>query len=141
MGHADASDVFQATLLNLAERVHTLKQPERISAWLVTTAKNECLRLLRLRRPLPIRWRPEENENERLVPEESVLAKARDKALWAAFERLSPRCQQLLRMVAYMPEYGSQQLAEAIGIGVESVSQTKGRCMQTLRLRMREFRD
>ncbi len=141
LGHADAADVFQNTLLNLAEQLHTLKQPDRISSWLVTTAKHECLRLLRLRRPLPIRWRPEENENERLFPEENALVKARDKALWAAFELLPPRCQQLLRMIAYMPEYGYEQLAEAIGVGVGSVGPTKNRCVQTLRLRMREFRD
>lgn len=138
LNDADANDVFQATLLNLAERLHTLTEPNRLSAWLVTTAKNECLRVKRLRRPLPVRWRPEETSTS--APGDGVLLQDRDRALWSAFERMSPRCQQLLRMIAYMPDYGYDQLAKALGIAVNSVSQTRARCLQMLRLRLGEVR-
>jgi RNA polymerase sigma factor (sigma-70 family) len=135
---ADAADVFQATLLNLAERLHTLTEPDRISAWLVTTAKHECIRVQRLRRPLPVRWRPEETTGS--GPEEQAMLTARDRALWTAFERLTPRCQQLLRLVAYLPDYSYEQLAKALGIGVNSISQTRARCLQMLRMRVGEIR-
>src|SRR5438034_266139 len=59
LNEVDAADVFQTTLLNLAEHLRDLVEPDRISAWIVTTAKHECLRVIRLRRPLPLRWRPE----------------------------------------------------------------------------------
>jgi RNA polymerase sigma factor (sigma-70 family) len=138
LNDADAADVFQTTLLNLAERLHTLTSPDRISAWLVTTAKNECLQVKRLRRPLPVRWRPEESTD--CGPEERVLVEARDRDLWNAFGRLSPRCQQLLRMVAYLPDYGHEQLAKALGIAATSVGQTRARCLYILRLRLGEAR-
>lgn len=138
LNHADAADVFQTTLLNLAERLHTLAEPERISSWLVTTAKNECLQVLKMRRPLPVRWRPEEVGEA--GPEDRALLGARDRALWDAFGRLSPRCQQLLRLIAYMPDYGHEQLAKAMGIAIGSVSQTRARCLHVLRLRLGEAR-
>ncbi|MFD1046728.1 RNA polymerase sigma factor [Kibdelosporangium lantanae] len=97
LNEEDAADVFQATLLNLAEHIGHIKQPERISAWIVTTARRECLRVIRLRKPLPLKWRPEEEPE---VPEDRVLEDARDQALWSAFKQLPSRCQQLLRLFA-----------------------------------------
>ena len=44
---ADAADVSQTTWLRLAEHIASLRQPERVGAWLVTTAGRECLVLLR----------------------------------------------------------------------------------------------
>src|SRR5205807_9136953 len=44
---ADAADVSQITWLRLAEHISSLRQPERVGAWLVTTAGRECLALLR----------------------------------------------------------------------------------------------
>ncbi|GAB3911455.1 hypothetical protein GCM10029964_117400 [Kibdelosporangium lantanae] len=137
LNEEDAADVFQATLLNLAEHIGHIKQPERISAWIVTTARRECLRVIRLRKPLPLKWRPEEEPE---VPEDRVLEDARDQALWSAFKQLPSRCQQLLRLFAYMPEYTYAELGRAMGISNDSVGQAKGRCLRMLRLRLGEVR-
>lgn len=133
----DAADVFQTTLLNLAEHVDDLKEPARIAAWIVTTAKNECMRVIRMRRPLPLKWRPEDDVSH---PEHTVVAQARDRELWTAFRRLPTRCQQLLRLFAYMPEYTYVQLAKVLDISVDSVGQAKGRCLRLLRRRLGEVR-
>ena len=45
----DAADVSQTTWLRLVEHLGRLREPERLSAWLVTTAKRECLRVIRSR--------------------------------------------------------------------------------------------
>jgi RNA polymerase sigma factor (sigma-70 family) len=45
---ADAADVFQTTWLRLVENLDRIQQPERVGAWLATTARRECLRLLRM---------------------------------------------------------------------------------------------
>jgi hypothetical protein len=44
---ARAADVAQATWLRLLENLPRLKDPARVGAWLATTARRECLRLLR----------------------------------------------------------------------------------------------
>ena len=44
---ADAADVSQATWLRLLQNLGQLKEPARVGAWLATTARRECLRVLR----------------------------------------------------------------------------------------------
>src|SRR5271165_2750307 len=52
---ADAADVSQTTWLRLAEQLKLIRQPERIGAWLATTARRECLRTLRRqKREVPV---------------------------------------------------------------------------------------
>ena len=51
---AEAADVAQTTWLRLVENLDRIKDPERLGAWLATTARRECLRHIRLRgRELP----------------------------------------------------------------------------------------
>src|ERR1700727_389299 len=49
---SDASDVVQTTWLRLVEHIDRLEHPERVGAWLATTARNECLRSIAARRRL-----------------------------------------------------------------------------------------
>ena len=46
---AEAADVTQTTWLRLVENLDRIKDPERLGAWLATTARRECLRHIRLR--------------------------------------------------------------------------------------------
>lgn len=137
MEYADACDVFQATWLNFAEHFRELKDPRRISAWLVTTAKHECIRVKQLRwRLMPVKWRPEEPEDQ---PHLQLLEEERDRELWAAFRTLSERCQTLLRLYVYAPEYTYAQLARAVGMRECSVGPAKRRCLERLKLRLGEL--
>src|SRR6266568_2397317 len=44
---ADAHDAVQMTWLRLVENLDRIKDPERLAGWLATTARRECLQLLR----------------------------------------------------------------------------------------------
>ena len=44
---ASAADVAQATWLALLQHLTRLKDPTRVGAWLATTARRECLRVIR----------------------------------------------------------------------------------------------
>ena len=60
---ADASDVVQTTWLRLVEHLGRLQDPERVGAWLATTARRECLRTLRhSARQVPTEELPEEGD-------------------------------------------------------------------------------
>ena len=47
---ADAVDAMQMTWLRLAENAHRVQFPERLGGWLATTARRECLHILRQRK-------------------------------------------------------------------------------------------
>lgn len=48
---ADALDAVQMTWLRLVENAHRVQFPERLGGWLVTTARRECLHILRQSEP------------------------------------------------------------------------------------------
>jgi RNA polymerase sigma factor (sigma-70 family) len=48
---ADAADAVQDTFVIAASRLEGLREPERLRAWLYAVARNECLRILRVKKP------------------------------------------------------------------------------------------
>jgi RNA polymerase sigma factor (sigma-70 family) len=48
LGPSDAADVAQTTWLRLFESIERIREPERLPGWIATTARRECLRLLRM---------------------------------------------------------------------------------------------
>src|SRR3954470_20748775 len=84
----DASDVVQTTWLRLVEHLGRLQDPERVGAWLATTARRECLRTLRhSARQVPTDEVPEAVADARV--DSALLIEERDRALWQAFGGLS----------------------------------------------------
>jgi RNA polymerase sigma factor (sigma-70 family) len=49
LSQASAEDVTQTACLRLVEHLDRLENPEHLGSWLATTAKRECLRVLRSR--------------------------------------------------------------------------------------------
>src|SRR3954452_5500129 len=47
LGQEDAADVVQNTWLKLLDHLDTVAQPEDLAGWLSTTARHECLGILR----------------------------------------------------------------------------------------------
>lgn len=135
LGQADSADVVQSCWLMLAGNLDRIRDPEAVSGWLATTARHECLRLLRTRR----RERPsnllEEFDQPNRYPslEHQVADRDRDRRLLAALRRLPARDQQLLRVLAASPPPSYQQVAAALGMPIGSIGPTRARCLARLR--------
>jgi RNA polymerase sigma factor (sigma-70 family) len=131
---ADASDAVQTTWLRLVENLDRLQDPERVGAWLATTARRECLRTLRL----STRAVPTETE---LLPDPgtdtpldaALLANERDRALWTAFGGLSERCQMLLRILVADPPPSYEEVGAVLDMPIGSIGPTRQRCLERLR--------
>ncbi|WP_158846958.1 RNA polymerase sigma factor [Saccharothrix deserti] len=131
----DAADVCQATWLALAENLHRIRRPDRLGAWLVTTSRRETLTVLRLRgreEPVDLWEQPDDGPS----PEEVALAGDAGPGLWRAYVTLTDRCREILRLAAFAPELSFTQVAEAVGVPVNSLGATRGRCLAVLRRRI-----
>jgi RNA polymerase sigma factor (sigma-70 family) len=130
-----AADVSQVTWLRLVEHLGSLRQPERVGAWLATTARRESLRMLRLR------GREEAvdvHDLDRLHgqapgPELGLLVAERDAELRRAFASLSGPCQRLLRLVVADPPLSYAEMAAALDRPIGSLGPTRRRCLDCLR--------
>jgi RNA polymerase sigma factor (sigma-70 family) len=134
--HADAADVVQMTWTRLVENLDRIREPEHVGAWLATTARRECLRVLHhARRSQPMEEPPEPftHSNADSGPEVAVLTSERDALLRQAVDELSPRCQQLLRVLMAPEPPSYAEVSAALGLPIGSIGPTRARCLDCLR--------
>lgn len=136
---ADAADVFQQTWLRVLQNLDSLREPDRLGAWIGTTCRHEALAAIRLAkraqpvgdpRLLDLAAEPIED------PEPPALVAEGYAELWQAFHRLNERCQEVLRLLVVEVEDGrpSYEFAAAVlGVPVGSLGPTRGRCLDRLR--------
>ena len=130
-----AEDVVQTTWLSLVKSRASIQEPAAVGGWLTTTARREAWKVAKATgRGIPV----EDDELSRRLPDEDsaeaeVVRRDGDERLWEAVERLSERCQALLRIVAFehRPDYTT--IAANLGMPVGSIGPTRGRCLQKLR--------
>ena len=134
LSNADAADVVQLTWLRLVEHLDRINDPERIGAWLATTARRESLRVLHLSGRQQLTG--EIDQFEEPVADEldlQLLTTERDSALWRAFSTLSERCQALLRMLIAATEPSYEEVSAALGMPIGAIGPTRMRCLARLR--------
>jgi RNA polymerase sigma factor (sigma-70 family) len=132
---ADAADVVQTAWLRLVERLGSLRDPERVGAWLATTTRRECFRALR-RAGRQVLTEDEtwlEMHGEGPSPDARLIAAERDAVLWRSVEELPERCRQLLRVLMADPPPSYEEVGAALDMPVGSIGPTRGRCLQQLR--------
>ncbi len=131
---ADAADVSQATWLALLEHLGDLKDPARVGAWLATTARRQCLRVLRDReRRVLYGDDTPEHESPDPSPGDMLLLSERDAALWHGFARLRPSDQALLRLLMADPRPSYEEIAAALDMPIGSIGPTRQRALARLR--------
>jgi RNA polymerase sigma factor (sigma-70 family) len=135
LADADVWEVHQTTWLRLVENVSRIEQPERIGAWLATTAKRESLRLARNRDRLSF-----DGDALARLPDETLasadagpLADEQAALLRKAFAELPLRCQRLLRFLAQEDTPSYKETSSALSMPIGSIGPTRGRCLEHLR--------
>ena len=111
----------------------------RVDGWLVTATRREAWRVAAAGR----KTQPADDEflveipDPRADSEERVLAAEEQRTLWAALRTLDPRCQELLRIVAFVPRPDYDLVAERLRMRRGSVGPTRLRCLDKLRVALR----
>jgi RNA polymerase sigma factor (sigma-70 family) len=139
---AEADDVFQSVWLALLDHLPALEQPERVSVWLVTTAKRACWDKRRgtdYEREAGVAVEslgdvPLEDEE---TNEEMIIQYERQTAVRQTLARLEERCRQLLNALYYATEkLDYAAIARRLNIPVGSIGPTRARCLEKLRQEM-----
>ena len=129
---ADGAEVVQTTWLRLVEHLDRIRDPERLGGWLAATARNECLRQIRLgAREVPSEMAAFESGDDSTL-DQSLLTAERDRAFWKAFTALGERCQALLRVLMAETEPSYQEVSAALGMPIGAIGPTRRRCLERL---------
>ena len=131
----NAEDTVQTTWLRLVEHADSIAAPQAVLGWLCTTTKREAWRVQRIARTVDPVDTTDLEPDDHTPHDPAHVAAMNDEArrLWQHFVTLTPRCQQILRVVCMggAPDYAG--LAEAMGVPIGSIGPTRGRCLATLR--------
>lgn len=132
----DAADVVQNVLTIVLRRLEALQQPERFSAWLITTSHRESWRVARGR----LRTSPDdlaEPVDPDPLTEHQVVAWEHATLVQQAVGQLGERCRRLVEALflsAERPSY--EQISRDLGIAVGSIGPIRARCLKQLEARL-----
>jgi len=133
----DAEDVSQTVWLRLVEHLTDIREPRALPKWIITTAKNESLRLIKSnRRTVPLdppfdSTVPAETDSSEV--EANLLRAERHQALRDGLAELAPRQRELLLLLVADPPISYGEISRLLDMPVGSIGPTRARCLDRLR--------
>jgi RNA polymerase sigma factor (sigma-70 family) len=131
-----ADDVNQTVWLRLVEHLADIREPRALPGWLATTARRECLRVIKLRG----RETPVDPLGARMTAaiepaelHEDLLREERAQMLRKALLELSPQRREVLTLLMADPPPSYDQVSAELGIPVGSIGPTRARALAQLR--------
>lgn len=133
---SDADDIFQNVSLLLLENLSRLRNRQQLGAWLATTTRRECWRVLRQQRQVTLFSRTKELEEQ--IPsgdrsDEVFLELERQSIIRSAIGVLGAPCRQLLALLFYTePRPSYAEIGRSLIIPEGSIGPTRARCLEKL---------
>ncbi|WP_208615689.1 RNA polymerase sigma factor [Streptomyces cellostaticus] len=145
LSDADAHEVYQTVWFRFAQHLGRLREPDKAGSWLASTARHECLKVLKGLTRLTLTDDPQvlDRASEDRTPEQTLIDSEEEaveaeriRRLWQEFEALGDRCRKLLRVLMSSPPPSYLEVSAALGIAVGSIGPLRQRCLRRLRARM-----
>lgn len=138
LSESDAEDVSQVTWLRLVSNLDRIRDPDRVGAWLVTTASHEALRIIRRAGRHGV---GDDGWEEAIVSDDPaadsrMIVAERDRALWKAMGMVPAACQRLLRLLAADPPPSYEEVSAVLDMAPGSIGPTRRRCLDRLRVQL-----
>jgi len=136
-----AAEVFQEVFATLLQKLNDITDPDRLHAWLVTTARRKTWRLMSKERLFQTSRAGDEERDDEMaaavdptpLPDESLVRLEEQHRIRAALSALDERCQKLLTLLYYRPEPPSYaEIAAAFGTSEGSIGPTRARCLKKM---------
>jgi RNA polymerase sigma factor (sigma-70 family) len=132
---SDADDVNQTVWLRLVEHLKDLREPAALPGWLATVARNEALRLIKVRgRSVPVE--PERSVLNIAVDDhsdEELIRQERSAALLSALQELPEKRRDLLTLLLEDPPLSYREISDRLDIPIGYIGPTRARALAQLR--------
>lgn len=133
----DAEDVSQTVWLRLVEHLDAIREPRALPGWIVTTTRNECLRVITARRR-STPFDPSTREDladpaDPADPDEAMVRGERHEALLSALAQLPDHQRDLLLLMMADPPLSYAEIGRTLGIPVGSIGPTRARALDRVR--------
>jgi RNA polymerase sigma factor (sigma-70 family) len=138
-----ASEVFQEVFTTLLQKLNDIEDPDRLHAWLVTTARRKTWRVISKNRRIGQMQGSEDDDgaaeemaripDDSPLPDETLVKLEEQHRVRAALGGLEDRCRKLLTMLFYQSETPSySEIAASLGVSEGSIGPTRARCLEKM---------
>jgi RNA polymerase sigma factor (sigma-70 family) len=130
--------VVQTVWLRLVEHLRGIRQPAALPGWIVTTARNECLHVIRSQKVVSPTDPGEEGWPEGAgdpAIDSDLLEAERHEALLIALAELPARQRALLLLLIVDPPLSFEEISRRLGLPVGSIGPTRARALARVRAR------
>lgn len=144
--HEVRDDAFAATWLRLAERLDTIREPEKLPGWLATTACNEVRQIVRKRGrhhvSLTESWGADGGVGDLLETltddsgehSDDLVADEQRRVIRAAFGRLDQNCREIITVLVLAdPPVPYEEASDVLERPVGSLGPARRRCLDKMR--------
>jgi RNA polymerase sigma factor (sigma-70 family) len=137
---SDLEDCAQQTWMALYSGRDRIKDPARVSGWLVRVAKRKAQRI-QLKNHSRLSAESNFDSDHRAPSPEELYGETLESArIQTALELLDPRCRRLLaRLFLSDEEWSYQEIAEQMGLSPNSLGPIRSRCLMRLRKILEEL--
>lgn len=132
----EAAEIFQATCVELLNRLPELREPRALPKWLMQVAHHQCYRWKRQQQRVVSR----DGDSDLPEPETPAIAESlvqqtqEEQILREAMAALSPQCRRLVELLFFeTPARPYSEVAAELGLAVGSIGFTRQKCMDRLR--------
>jgi RNA polymerase sigma factor (sigma-70 family) len=134
---ADRADAIQNTWLRFLEHAHTIRDPAAVGGWLVTTARRECLHIIRnAARENLVDPNSVELSSTESSPEISVIRAEEHLAVRVAIAELGDRAAELVDALFFNDPASYADVSRRLDIPIGSIGPTRVRAIRQLRRTM-----
>ena len=143
--HEEAADIFQAVCLDLLSDLPRLREPRALPKWLMQTCYHKCLQYRRKSQKYPAVPAADAEEvsadtEHACLPDEMLCELEREQTVRNALTELSPRCEQMLRMLFFEnPPRPYQEIAMELDLATGSIGFIRSRCLEKLKKQLEKM--
>jgi RNA polymerase sigma factor (sigma-70 family) len=139
LNEADVLDVAQLTWIKLFKNLQSIRNAERLGAWLAVTASREASQLRKgARHTVELEQVPAQLADHSPGPEIEVTQRDTAQIIWAVVDELPARQRLLLRTMFRDDARGYGEIRDTCSMPIGSIGPTRARALEQLRRKLDE---
>lgn len=128
----DAEDIYQTVFQTIFEKLDTLRDKEKLRAWIVSITWRQCLNLIRSRKERATPEEPPEIEDKEPLPDRTLSSHERREALSDALRELNDVDARAIIECRFYEDLSYREISRTLGLPIGSIGPTLGRSLEKL---------
>ncbi len=128
----DAEDIYQRVFQTIFEKLDTLRDKQKLRAWIVSITWRQCLNLIRSGKVRATPEEPPEVEDKEPLPDRKLSSHERREAVSDALLALNDVTARAIIECRFYEDLSYREISRALGLPIGSIGPTLGRSLEKL---------